>query len=397
MTSPARQPQSSAAGLASRVVRVSGEPRDLGQQQGAALAGEIREAVEALIGSEAFELLRPRLLPRWVFRAMAERRGERALSGAVLGARPELHARVLGIAEGARLPARTLWLVHAAELLLAAADWRSRPPPLASCSALAIRGPRSRDGGAIHHAFDYPAFVRPFLVARVTRPASGHASLDFTVAPVAGTVDGVNDAGLAIATDYAFVTDSATAPVPSTLAVAAALERCATTAEAVEFLVRHARGGGGLLMIADASGDIASLELSGRRTAVRRPPQGEDALLHTNLLATPGLREVEIPRDATYSDRNVRVLRGQRVHRSAEQREAALGRRVAARPGPLGTRDLLEIFSDHGGKPAGDDDTLCRHGPYWETAATLQLLPRERRLRFAFGAPCGSSLVELAL
>lgn len=379
-----------------RPLHVEGDHRELGIQQGAALAAEIRATEAVLLGSEAFALLRPRLLPRRAFAAIARRRAG-ALAGPVRRARPEQHARVAGIADGAGVSTRTVWLLHGAELLLAAVDWRRRPPPLAACSTLAVRGTRARDGAAVHHAFDYPAFVRPFLLVRASRPARGHASLDFTVAPLAGTIDGVNDAGLGIATNYAFTVDPARDPVPNTLAVAAALERCATTGEAVDFLSRHPRGGGALLMIADAAGDVASLELSGTRAAVRRPPPDEDVLLHTNLLATGALREVEVPRDAVYSDRNVAAVRGLPVHRSAERREAALARRVAARPGPLGADDLVELFADHGGVPGGDDETLCRHGPYWTTAATVQLLPRERRLRIAFDAPCRAAPVEVAL
>jgi hypothetical protein len=378
-------------------LRVAGGPRELGIQQGAALASEIRATADVLLGSDAFALLRPRLVPRRIFEAMARARGARLLAGPVARARPEQHARILGIADGAGVSPRTIWLVHAGELLLASVDWRRRPPPLASCSTLAVRGARARDGVAVHHAFDYPAVVRPFLFVRETRPARGHASVELSVAPIAGVVDGVNDAGLAIATNYAFTTDAASAVVPNTLAVGAALERCATTAEAVDFLSRHPRGGGGLLMIADRSGDVVSLELSSTRTAVRAPAPGEDALLHTNLLATDALREVEIPRDASYSDRNVAAVRGLPVHRSAELRQAALARRVAARPGPLATSDLLEIFSDHGATPGGDDDSLCRHGPYWTTAATIQLVPRERRLRIAFDAPCRSPLADVVL
>ncbi len=397
MITASATPKANASQAAPRLVQVRGEPRVLGLQQGAALSRDVRAALEVLVGSEAFDLMRPRLVPRRLFRALALRKGERLLSGPALRARPELHARALGIAEGAGVPPRSVWLIHAAELLLAGVDWRVRPPPLASCSTLAVRGPRSREGGAIHHAFDYPDFVRPFLAVRESRPAHGHASLDFTVAPLAGTIDGVNDAGLAITTNYAFTTDAAPAPVPNTLAVAAALERCATTAQAVDFLSRHARGGGGLLMIADASGDVASLELSGTLVAVRQPPAGEDALVHTNLLATEALRAVEVPREAVYAERNVAALRGARVHRSAEQRQAALERRLAERAGPLGAADLLALFSDHGATPGGDDDSLCRHGPYWTTAATLQLLPRERRLRVAFDAPCRAALVDFAL
>lgn len=397
MVSASKQPAARVSQPSPRFIKVAGDPREMGVQQGKALAADVRATMDVLLSSDAFELLRPRLVPRWLFKHMAVRQGARLLSEPVLRERPEMHARARGIAEGAGLPFSSVWLMHAAEILLAAADWQRRPPPLAACSTLAVRGARAKDGTAIHHAFDYPDFTRPYFVVRESRPAKGHASLDFTVAPLAGTVDGINDAGLAITTNYAFTTDLPKAPVPNTLALAAALARCATTAEAVDFLSTHARGEGGLLMIADASGDIVSLEISGARAEVRRPGKGEDSILHTNVLSTPPLREVEIPRDAVYTKNNIAAVRGLSVHESSEVRMETLARRLAARKGPIGKAELLDIFTDHGQTPGGDDNSLCRHGPYWVTAATLQLLPRERRLRAVFDSPCRSVPVDFTL
>jgi hypothetical protein len=114
---------------------------------------------------------------------------------------------------------------------------------------------------------------------RESRPARGHASLELTATALTGAIDGVNEKGLAITYSYAFATDAATEPVPLTMAISAALERCATTGEAIDFLSRHPRAAGALLQIADASGDVAGLELSNGRAAARRPAGGE-ALLH---------------------------------------------------------------------------------------------------------------------
>ncbi len=399
MALPIRAPERAREGSTPgpELVRVAGSHREMGREQGRALAAKVREAEQALRSAEAFRLLKPRLLPGAIFAAVASRRARALLEGPVGRHRPDQLERMLGLAEGAGVPPRTAYFVQGAEVLLGTVDWRVGPPPLAACAAVAVAGSRARGGPLVHHNFDSPALVSPLLVVRESRPARGYASLELTAAALAGAVDGVNERGLAIAYDYAFPTDVAAEPVPLTLTISAALEACATTREAVAFLSREPRTGGALLQIADASGDVAALELSNTRAAVRRPRDGEGLLHHANCYSVPELREVEIPRDAVYSERSVRAVRGERIHLSSEARDARLGELLSARPGPLGPDDLVELFGDHGGAPEGNDLTLCRHGPYWSTVAMIQLAPRERRLRFALGPTCRAEPVEFAL
>ncbi len=392
---PGRAPQRSTPGL--ELVRVAGTHRDMGRAQGGALGSRVRDAERALRSAEAFRLLKPPLLPGAMFAVVASRRARALLEGPLARRRPEQLERMLGLAEGAGVPPRIVYLVQGAEVLLATVDWRVRPPPLAACSAVALTPSRARGGPLVHHNFDYPELVRPLLVVRESRPVRGHASLELTAAALAGAVDGVNEKGLAIAYNYAFPTDSSPEPVPLTLTISAALEACATTREAIDFVSRQPRTGGALLQIADASGDVAALELSNTRAAVRRPDGGEQLVHHANCYSAPALREVEVPREAVYSERSVAALCGERIHLSSEARDARLGELLSARRSPLGLDDLREIFSDHGGAAEGTDLTLCRHGPYWSTVAMIQLAPRERGLRVALGPPCRAEPVEFAL
>jgi predicted choloylglycine hydrolase len=369
------------------LVRVSGSHREMGRAQGRALGSRVRDAASAMRSTEAFQLLKPRLLPGAIFAAVASRRAQALLERPLARHRPEQLERMLGLAEGAGLAPRSVFLVQGAEVLLGTVDWSVRPPP-AACAAVAVTGARARGGPLVHHNFDYPEIVRPLLIVRESRPSRGHASLELTATALAGAIDGVNEKGLAIAYDYAVPTDASTEPVPLTLAISAALESCASTGEAVDFLSRHPRTGGALLQIADASGEVAALELSNTRAAARRPLDGEQLLHHTNCYSVAALRDVEVPRDAIYSQRSVRVLRGEPIHLSSEVRDSRLRELLSGRPGPLGPEDLWEILSDHGGAAEGNDLTLCRHGPYWSTIATIQLAPRERLLRIALGPTC---------
>ena len=130
-------------------------------------------------------------------------------------------------------------------------------PAFGACSAVAVRGRRSATGEpVIARNFDYLPVVQPLYTLRESRPHSGLRSIDFTIAPFAGAIDGVNEEGLCITYDYAYVTDfngKGTAPI--SVIIAEALQRCATVADAAAWISSRPRWGGGLLMLADAGGE----------------------------------------------------------------------------------------------------------------------------------------------
>jgi hypothetical protein len=369
----------------------------MGELQGEALAEEVRRARAVMVAGPEMAALRPPFLPAPLFALLARRRREKLLAPALARHAPEARARLLGIARGAGLVAGDGYLLHAAELLLAAADWRD-VPPAGACSAAAVRGGRAAGGGPIvHHNFDYPPFTQPFYVVRESRPARGHRNLAFTAAPLAGSIDGVNERGLAAAYNYAYARDAGGDPVPMTIVVGMALERCTTAAEAATLVLATPRGGAGILTFADASGDVVRVEASRTRAEATRAGPADAVLFHTNVYAAAALREVEIPRSAVYSARNLPALRGRRVHASGEARLAHLERLLAEAGGRLDGEALRRVFADHGATGSGSDETVCRHGPAAETTAMVQLFPRERRMRVAFASPCRAEPVELAL
>ncbi len=47
------------------------------------------------------------------------------------------------------------------------------------------------------------------------------------------------------------------------------------------------------------------------------------------------------------------------------------------------------------GKPS--DDSLCMHGSYWTTTASLQLFPARRSMRVAYSSTCAADYVEFRL
>ena len=160
------------------------------------------------------------------------------------------------------------------EAFIAAVSDQTVIPLPGACSALAVRGKRARDGEPmIAKNFDYLPLVQPFFMLRESCPREGWRSLDFAVAPQAGTVDGMNEKGLAITLNYAFVTDPGRPNPLVTMLIADALASCATVSEAVKRIAARPRWGAGMLMLADASGDIASVELSNTRAGSAAPPR----------------------------------------------------------------------------------------------------------------------------
>jgi hypothetical protein len=384
-----------AAGLVDVVCQ--GNPYQMGLIQGQGLRDKIRASRGALAELEAFRLEQPRWLPFAAFRHLAERRAARLMAQALAREHPEMHQRLTGIAAGSGVRLGPLYLLNALESFLSSVEGRTVRPGLGACSAVAVRGSRSATGEPmIARNFDYLPLVQPFYVLRDSRPQGRYRSLDFTVAPLAGSVDGLNEQGLAITYNYAFTVDMPSARTPITMAIAEAMGRCSTVAEAAELIASRARWGGGILMLADAGGDIASLELSNSRSHLRRPEPGNDALFHTNAFCCGPMRAVQAPTDAVFTSRAPLALRGRRVMESSEMRDCRLAR-LLERGEPLDPDQLARMMSDHGDEGVASGTTLCMHSDYWHTTASLQYFPKSRRMRVAFAPTCNARYRELSL
>ena len=376
-------------------VLCAGTPREMGRAQGVGVRESIREASVLLRSLEAFRLRQPGWLPYPAYGRLAEWKARRFLARA-LRDRPGMRERLAGLADGAGVRPGTISLFNAMEPLLSAVGGCTACP--GACSAVAVRGKRSAIGEPIvARNFDYLPLVQPLYMIRECRPDGRLRSLEFTTAPLVGAVDGVNEAGLCVAYDYAFATDEPAVPSPPiSMAIAEALGECRTTAEAAERIAATPRWGGGLLMLCDAGGDVASLELSSTRSRLRRPRAGEDALFHTNAYSDPHMREVQIAADAVYTDAAPLPLRGRPLHRSSSRRDRRF-RELLAGGTAFDADALAALMADHGPDDLPADDTPCVHGSYWNTTACLQFFPRSRRVRVSYSHACRARYREVRL
>ncbi len=369
----------------------------MGLTQGSELRQKILGTHQSLRNLEAFRLEQPGWLPYPWFLKLAERKAEKALVAALRQSNPAMLARMQGIAEGAGLPRRSLCLMNAMEPFISSVEGRTVLPPLAACSALAVRGTRSRTGEPIiARNFDMLPLLQPFFMLRESRPRGGFRSLDFAVAPQAGTVDGMNEKGLAITMDYAFVTDSGPPNPLITMLIADALASCATVTEAAGRIAASPHWGAGMLMLADASGDLASVELANTRAGVRRPAPGEDWLLFTNVCLCPETGPVQVSESAAYSERAPVALRGGSVLKPHADRCRRI-QELFLNQGSAGPDELAAIMADHGPTGAPDGASPCVHTAYFKTTASLQWFPARRGVRVSYSTACTAQYVEINL
>jgi len=370
-----------------RLFDLRGDHYEMGYQQGLHMREAIHHLQANLHQIEAFQVEKPAMLPTRVFLTVLMRRAVKEMWSDISEYCPRQKARMEGIAKGADIDESMLFLALAGELVLAQANYR-----LGACTAAAVDAERSALGEPIViKNFDYPEFFQPYCVTRLCKPAESAASIEVTFAPMAGSHDGINEHGLCICYNYGYGTDMPNVNIPITLLIQEALENCTNTREAIDFLKAGKRSGGAILLVADASGDMVTVELSSNFSGVRDP--GNGILINTNHYKCREMASYDIPRNAYYTSKNVRALRGIRVHESSELRYARAEQLLLAMD-VVTMKDLLGVFCDHGESGRGDDNTVCRHGPYFTTISSIIMLPRSRRMLVTYGHPCDSVFTD---
>lgn len=372
-----------------------GTARQMGIAQGTALASNIREALEAVENLEAFRLMKPGYIPFPIFRRIAEFRAARFLNAAFRSTPLDAADRLRGIAEGAKISYSKLTICSLLEVALSDLVPLVTAGPnglQAGCSAVAITGKASLTGHPIiAHNFDYLPIVQPHYFVRRSRPKGKLRSVEFAVSPLAGAIDGVNEAGLAITCNYAYVTDPIS-PAPSiTMLISEALASVRTVDEAYQFFANRKRAGGGLLMLSDEHGTISSFELSNTQIQRISPADGCETIHHTNRIRGSKIASFELEDQAHYQKNAPRALRGTRVHQSADTRSIDLESRLGEQS-VFDVETLHAVMSDHGDGPS--QDSICMHSNYWNTTACIQLQSKERKLRASFSSACNAKFQE---
>lgn len=228
---------------------------------------------------------------------------------------PELFDELEGIAEGGEYdPER----ITTAALLL-----NAKP----GCTAVAIAGTHTASGHTIFgRNYDWFAASTRHTALCNTLPEGALSSIGSNDRLV-GRFGGVNSAGVAIA--IAAVEGGPDHPgVIFTLAARAVLDRCRTTAEAVDLLqsIRHMRTIN--FLIADVSGNIATVEAGRYAFSAIRAEQGFGMIANQ-----------------FQSETMARYERVRRRPKNSTQRLVALREWFHSRTSPLTDRDVQDILS----------------------------------------------------
>lgn len=189
---------------------------------------------------------------------------------------------------------------------------------------------------------------------------------------------GLNAAGLALA-DTAITAPTHGIGWLRYLLMTRILATCANVDEALALIagVRHA--GGGSLILADAAGEAAAVELHAGGARIER----SDPAFRTNHFWTEP--------EETVADRV-----GAAAWRSTSGRRKALEQALASRLGLGHFGEIAAVMADHGGD---DREAICRHGGEdgSHTVSCVIYRTRERSATLSRSAPCGGDWETLRL
>lgn len=365
----------------------NGDHYEMGYQQGLQLREAISFFSARLSGFEVVQASRPPVVPARAYVYYLANRAVKEFLPDVATHYPEQRKRLEGLVKGSQLGESLFCLMMSVEVLLTQVNYR-----MGACTAAGIAAERCAQGEpVVIKNFDYPSEFQPFYITRHSQPLEGHQSMEVSMAAMVGSHDGINERGLAVSYNYGFGTDLPKAMAPVSIVVQEILERCADVEEAVAYATESKRACGALLLLADAGGNMASVELSPNFCGVREPEDG--LLINANHYLCSEMTPYGIPSNAYYTPRSSRSLRGMRVHESSELRYQRLQQLLDVEE-RLALKDLVAVFSDHGEAGRGDDNSICRHGDYFSTTCSVIMFPVSRRMLVTYGNPCDSIFTD---
>jgi predicted choloylglycine hydrolase len=200
-----------------------------------------------------------------------------------------------------------------------------------------------------------------------------------TLGSTAAASSGVNAAGLALA-DAAVPTRDHGPGILRYFLMQRLLERCRTVREAIDEIQGIQHAGGGSLMLADAEGTIAAVEIGHRKVGIEAKAAGVIARTNHHL-------------DAALAPMCSEPARSE----AGENSRARLARILSAmeRPGSVPSSEVLTpLMSAHG------EGALCRHSSAATDIETISLAildPARRTLTVSDGPPCRSPSLSFQL
>ena len=243
------------------VVEVAGDGADMGAEHGRQLAPTIRD------------------LHHKYLKAYFSSEGQRFMAMAAAAAfeqrvSPHHLQEINALADAAGVNRRQMLLAHCFLDL----------SPMTACSTVTLPASASPDGVArFGRNLDFPSFdvADKLSVVQVYRPAGRNAFMAVGWPGMVGVLTGMNEHGLTVANMEVTRGRRLPTAMPYILLYRTVLEDCRTTQEAIDLIKRTSRQTANNLMVMDAAGDRAVIEITPEAVHVRRAAE-KQALISTN-------------------------------------------------------------------------------------------------------------------
>jgi len=358
------------------IVRASGGPRERGRSYGAAARERVHRSIE---------------LYDAVFRHYAELGWSevRDRAGAYVEWFDDTDVQLLpeleGIAEGAGVDAEDVLALNVRTEVMFGLDTRAARAAAKECTAIGVEGARAAGGRVlVAQNWDWKPATRETCVLLAMRPTGRPAFVTLVEAGLLAKV-GMNDAGLALATNALTSSRDRGAPGVPYHAILRRLLTSHTHEEAVAEVTQRRRASSANYLLGSQRGGITDLEVGpgGRDTAWTAP--GE-LVCHANHFVRP---------DRPFKD--LALLDGRESPRRQASAEDTLG------SGSVDVDSIERALRAHAGPDRGEG-SVCAHGDATErqeadyvTIAGIVMDPEDATMHLTHGNPCEAPFERLRL
>lgn len=380
--------------MAIRVVDCIGSHYLMGVQQGRLLKPHILKFWETFQNSPQLDLIRKsKLAPKALYLLHCQQKADTFLKKVIKDSVSEQAERLQGIATGADMPEKIIYLLQALEMeFLAKQDSYALgsgfiaaiPPELTATEELILI-----------QNIDYSLPIDEHFFIRRCNPLAGFQSIEVAQSYMAGCFSGINEHGLVILHNNAYPNDNLSVKsIPIQLLIQEALETCQTTDEAIEVITKRHRDSGANILIADPHGKVCILETSRTKWAVRYG--NNTPILATNHYHTSEMRDNQFPLDAKWGNKALEGLRNEEVYKSSLERYKR-AEEILTSNNPITYGVITDLLADHGISNQPNDNTLCRHGNVFQTKASVIYYPERRSIEILIGNTCNGEYEEFSI
>ncbi len=378
-------------------IKLEGNPTERGFQQGEQLKVKIQNMFDIVFHSKMFSEVTSKLIPLSIIKFALGVMGRKNMKKPIQQLLPNQFKKMKSMIKGAKIKGSLIYGGHFIEVMSGDPKSLYKNPPVQACSMVFALSEATKDNSMIFgRNYDFPNVLQPFQIVREELPDNGYKNINFTQYPLIGCHMGLNEKGLAIGYNYGRSwkkepLDFRLKGVPGTFIVQEALETCATTQEAIDFITNFTeRANGCHYGLMDISGDTCVIETTSTRYAIRKPENG--ILAHTNHYQTKELKDANLPEYVRFKMDDMDISPIESPIRRYK-REIELLKKYK---GQITMDTIKSILRDHDNRKP-DDFTVCTHGLSAGTLGSIIVLPPKREFWVTDNHPCSSEYEKFKL